>query len=87
VRGGKKKRIVKIVFGKRIKLSFFCQAKDNTHTHTHTGAANAKPKIEKSTRKMRKMQPGKIFENQFDDCGLIFGCPPITFQLNGLANT
>jgi len=28
-----KKRIVKIVFGKRIKLSFFCQAKDNTHTY------------------------------------------------------
>jgi len=24
---------VKIVFGKRIKLSFFCQAKDNTHTY------------------------------------------------------
>jgi len=67
---------VKIVFGKRIKLSFFCQAKDNTHTHSSGKAPQMQnPKYRKKNGekygKMRKMQPEKIFENQSESSQLL----------------
>lgn len=58
-----KEKIVKIVFGKRIKLSFFCQAKDNTHTHS-SGKA---PQMQNP--KYRKKKWRKVRENEENAAG------------------